>query len=421
MFFSQQLAAVDILSVLETLPLGIALVSPEGVFLHCNSAFARLADVEKDLVQGLPCRHVLRSRLCVAGCALGCGAFRQKEGTPHSGSISIGHLAEVSALARHGVETDIVTASHKKIFVRLTHIPVHDESGTIIFYLDVLEDLSHIKNLELRLHQENKQKSVVGKSPAMERILAILPGLAATDTPVFLTGETGTGKDLLAETLHAMSARSHEPFVRISVGPMPEQHLLEDLFGSVGQALHGKSGRFQQAGSGTLYISELADIPLAVQQRLIRFLDEGVVTVEGQTTPMRVNARLITGTNKAPESLMAQGTLLPELYYRLNIGHLHLPALHERVEDVAFLLQYFLEKFAARFKKEVQAFFPETKKILAAHNYPGNVREVRNIVEYAVMVCPHHLIGPEYLPAYLLHAVPPVANKAKQTKRGKQA
>lgn len=420
MLFSQQLASVDILSVLETLPLGIALVSPEGVFLHCNSALARLADLEKDRVQGLPCRHVLRSRLCVAGCALGCGAFGQKEGTPHSGSIGLGHLAEVSALARHGVETDILTASHKKIFVRLTHIPVHDENGTTVLYLDVLEDLSHIKNLELRLQHEERQKSVVGKSPAMERILAILPGLAATDTPVFLTGETGTGKDLLAETLHAMSSRSHEPFVRISVGPMPEQHLLEELFGSVGQVLHGKSGRFQQAGSGTLYISELADIPLAVQLRLIRFLDEGVVTMEGQTTPMRVNARLITGTNKTPESLIAQGTLLPELYYRLNIGHLHLPALHERVEDIDFLLHYFLEQFAARFKKDVQGFALDAKKCLTAHTYPGNVRELRNIVEYAVMVCPHRLVSQEYLPAYLLQAVPPEAIKAKQTKRGKQ-
>lgn len=421
MLFSKQLASVDMLSVLDTLPLGIALVSPEGVFLHCNSAFARLAAVAKEHVQGLPCRHVVRSRLCVAGCALGCGAFGQKEEATHSGSIGLGHLAEVSALARHGVETDIITANHKKIFVRLTHVPVHDENGTIVFYLDVLEDLSPIKNLELRLHPESRQKGVVGKSPAMERILAMLPGLAATNTPVFLTGETGTGKDLLAETLHAMSARSHEPFVRISVSPMPEQQLLEELFGSTGQALHGKSGRFQQAGNGTLYISELADIPHAVQLRLIRFLDEGVVTMEGKTTPVRVNARLITGTNKTPESLIAQGTLLPELYYRLNIGHLHLPALHERVEDIDFLLHYFVEQFAARFKKEVQGFTLDAKKLLTAHTYPGNVRELRNIVEYAVMVCPHHLVGQEYLPAYLLQAVPPEPKKRAPAKKGKKA
>lgn len=403
-------AFADILTVLNAMPVGLMMVSADGDVLHLNDALAELTGFDQNKVKQLPCRHVLRSRLCVVGCELCCRAFAAAT-TPGNaalpvGAISSGAFAKSGHTAHRGIETDILTLKKRLVPVRLTHFPVLGEDGKELFRLDVVEDLSELKRLERRLHQASGHGRLVGRSAPMERITALIPSIAPSSAPVFITGETGTGKDILAETLHLASQRSREPFIRLNVSPLPEEMLATEIFG---QAFHDRPeqpGRFQQATGGTLYIAELADIPKGIQARLLTFLDTGTILPVAAPRETTLDVRLITASNRDPAKLVSDGILSSELYHRLNVVRLDLPPLRERKEDIDFLLRHFLEVYSSRFKKEIQGFTSDARSLLAAHDYPGNVRELRNIVEYAAMVCPGSEIDLDSLPAHLAQMTP---------------
>lgn len=400
---ASRFAFVDILKVLDALPMGVMMVSPDGIVLHLNQTLSELTGFLAADVQGLPCRHILRAKYCVSGCSLGCGSFGNA-GPSFSipENFSASDFLATGTLPSGGFETDILTLKKRKVPVRLTHFPVHDAAGKELFRLDVVADLSELKRLEHHLHQMHGHGKLIGRSAAMERIINLIPSIAPSTAPVLLTGETGTGKDILAETLHQASQRSREPFVRLNVSPLPEEALASEIFGQVFPDLPGRPGRFQQAAGGTLYITEIADIPRGIQARLVNFLDTGTILPVGAMRETKPNVRLITATNRNPSELVREGTLTEELFHRLNVVHLSLPPLRERGEDIDFLLRHFLDLFAARFKKTFTHFSPEARTLLTAYNYPGNVRELKNIVEYAAMVCPGEEIGVESLPAMLM-------------------
>jgi PAS domain S-box-containing protein len=367
----------DLPSLLDGLPVGIVMLDENGRVLMLNKALEALTGYSRDEVRGLPCRHVLRSRACIQGC-------------PHG--------REAGA----GVETDCINRHRRKIPVRITPVRVLDGNNRPVCVLDVVEDLTALRETEARLSQASGQGQVVGRSPAMEKLLRLVPVIAQHDTPVLVTGETGTGKDLLAESVHKASPRSREPFVRFSCGPMPEELLDAELFGRALDALGEiKPGRFQQAQGGTLYLSEIADLPLAQQSRLVRFLDEGTVLPAGSASPVRVNARLMASTAEAPEKLVRDGRLREDLFHRISAIRLHLPRLKERGEDLDFLLHHFLAHYATRFKKSISGIDPKALGLLRAHDFPGNVRELKNIMEFAAMVCTGDTIRIEHLPGHL--------------------
>ena len=399
---ASRFAFADILTVLDALPVGLMMVSPEGRVLHLNNALADLTGFAQSPVRDLPCRHILRSRSCVAGCELGCRSFGAAgEAVMSVDALRSGGLDGLRAPGPGGLETDILTLKKRRVPVRLTHFPVVDSEGRELFRLDVVEDLTELKRLEHRLHQASGHGKLVGRSAPMERIAALIPSIAPSAAPVFITGETGTGKDILAETLHQASHRSREPFIRLNVSPLPEDMLATEIFGQSLPDMPERPGRFQQASGGTLYITEVADIPKGIQARLVTFLDTGAVQPVGAPRETPLNVRLITATNRDPAELVREGALSSELYHRLNVVHLDLPPLRERKEDIDFLLRHFLSVYASRFKKDLQGFSPEARALLAAYDYPGNVRELRNIVEYAAMVCPGPEIGLDGLPAHL--------------------
>lgn len=400
-------AFADILKVLDALPMGVLMVSPEGKVMHMNQSLAALTGFNSDPARGLPCRHVLRSRCCVAGCELGCRLFDAKGSTTppplwrEELEQGLAALASGRPLAAASLETDLLTLKKRKVPVRLTHFPVHDASGRELFRLDIIEDLTELKNLETRLHQAHGHGKIIGRSAAMERLTALIPNIAPSGAPVLITGETGTGKDLLAETLHQASQRSREPFIRVNVSPLPEEMLVAELFGHTGPDTPEQPGRFQQASGGTLYIAEIADLPKGLQTRLAAYLDTGSILPVGATRETRPNVRLVTATNRDPDHLVRQGLLSRDLFHRLNTVHLILPPLRERKEDIDFLLRHYLELFAARFKKQFTGFSGAARDLLAGYNYPGNVRELKNIVEYAAMICNCAEIDVDSLPAHL--------------------
>lgn len=406
---ASRFAFADILAVLDALPVGMLMASPQGEVLHVNPALSSMTGFASQQAKGMPCRHVLRGRPCIAGCSLGCGSWGSA-GSPLAGGMDSrfeGIKDFAGSLISKGIETDILTLKKRRMPVRLTHFPVPDASGKELFRLDVVEDLTEIRLLEQRLHQASGHGKFVGRSAAMERVISLIPGIAPSSVPVFITGETGTGKDILAETLHQSSQRSREPFIRVNVTPLPEALLAQEIFGQAHSDSPERPGRFQQASGGTLYITEVADMPKGIQARLVDFLDTGSIVPVGSFREIRLDVRLITATNRNPEELMDRGLLSRELFHRLNVAHLSLPPLRERKEDIDFLLRHFLDTFAARFKKSFNGFTPEACALLAAYDYPGNVRELKNIVEYAAMVCSEAMIGTDSLPAHMTQASGP--------------
>jgi PAS domain S-box-containing protein len=380
------LEQADLPHILRALPFGVAVLDRERRTLFLNGVLERLTGYTTDEVAGVPCRHVLRGSFCLHSCPrLACAKAE-------------------AACAAESREGTLINRHRRKVPVRLTSVPVLDKNGALLCSLDVIEDLSALKELEARLTRTAGPGAIVGRCSAMEHLLRILPAVAQSDATVLLTGESGTGKDLLAEALHRASPRARESFVRVNATPMPEALLDVELFGQAGsetEANAPRPGKFQLAQNGTLYLSEIADMPLAQQGRLLRLLDEKAVVPAGGERPMRLNVRVVAATGRDPEALVKAGLLREDLFHRLNAVRLHLPPVRERGEDVQFLLTHFLGIYAAKFRKQVLGFAPEALALLSAYDYPGNVRELRNMVEYAAMVCPGDLIGPEHLPPHV--------------------
>lgn len=391
----------DLPALLDGLPMGVVLLDDAGRVLMLNKALEALTGYSREEVRGLPCRHVLRSRACVQGC-------------PHGREEGPGI----------GIETDCINRHRRKIPVRITPVRVNDGNNRPVCVLDVVEDLTSLREIEARLSQATGQGQIVGRSPAMEKLLRLVPVIAQHDSPVLITGETGTGKDLLAESVHKASPRSREPFVRFSCGPMPPELLDAELFGRMqGGASELKPGRFQQAQGGTLYLSEIADLPLSQQSSLVRFLDEGTILPLGAVKPIRVNARLMASTAESPEKLVKDGRLREDLFHRISAIRLHLPRLKERGEDLGFLLHHFLGLYAARFKKNIVGVSPKALRLICNHDFPGNVRELKNIMEFSAMVCTGDKIRTEHLPGHLpglLEAEPAPRSAATGRKAGRK-
>ena len=371
---------VDLPGFFDAMPLGAAVYDTLGRVVHLNASLRRLTGFRLDEARGLPCRHVLRTALCGRDC-------------PHLRGGG----------CEQSLETDIVNRGRRKIPVRLSTRCLRNRDGELLYRVDFVEELDQ-RETDGMLTKKSGLGALIGKSAVMEGILSVLPECARSERPVLLVGETGTGKDLIAELIHESSLRSKRPFLRMNLGFLPANLLEAELFGRVaeeGSGLEEIRGRFQEAAGGSMFFPELSDAPLSLQQRLAAFLDTGTICPLGEKSPQPVDVRLLFATQRNPEELAAKGLLDPEFYKHLSVLRLDLPPLRQRGEDLPFLLAYFAERFAERFKKSVKGFSPEAMSVLAEYPYPGNVRELRNIVEYAVMTSKTPLILPTNLPVYV--------------------
>ena len=372
--------AVDLPEFFDAMPLGAAVYDTLGRVVHLNASLRRLTGFRLDEARGLPCRHVLRTAMCGRDC-------------PHLRGGG----------CEQSLETDIVNRGRRKIPVRLSTRCLRNRDGEPLYRVDFVEELDQ-RETDGMLTKKSGLGALIGKSAVMEGILSVLPECARSERPVLLVGETGTGKDLIAELIHESSLRSKRPFLRMNLGFLPANLLEAELFGRVaeeGSGLEEIRGRFQEAAGGSMFFPELSDAPLSLQQRLAAFLETGTICPLGEKSPQPVDVRLLFATQRNPEELAAKGLLDPEFYKHLSVLRLDLPPLRQRGEDLPFLLAYFAERFAERFKKSVKGFSPEAMSVLAEYPYPGNVRELRNIVEYAVMTSKTPLIVPANLPVYV--------------------
>jgi len=251
---------------------------------------------------------------------------------------------------------------------------------------------------------------IVGRSPAIVGLVDLIERVARTDSPVLITGETGTGKELVGHAIHRASHRAKHAFSAINSAAVPESLLESELFGHRKGAFTGananRKGLFEQASQGTVFLDELAEMPLTMQAKLLRFLQTGEIRPVGGETTRSVDVRLVSATNKSLEEEVAAGRFREDLYYRLAVIPIAVPALRERAEDVPLLAEYFLQRALRRTPKVVQGFDAEAIAALAAHSWPGNVRELQNVVERGVALCRGEQIGVADLQA--LHLRRPV-------------
>ncbi|HTM23046.1 MAG TPA: sigma 54-interacting transcriptional regulator [Kofleriaceae bacterium] len=242
---------------------------------------------------------------------------------------------------------------------------------------------------------------IVGTSPRMQEVYRRVEKIAATDISVLITGETGTGKELIAREIHVRSPRTGKPFVTINCGAIPENLLESELFGHVKGAFTGavatKQGKFQTAHTGTLFLDEIGEMPLNLQVKLLRAIQEKVVVKVGDTRPEAVDIRILAATNRDLEAEIKGNRFREDLYYRLNVVNLHLPPLRDRGDDVLVIARYLLNRYTKEFESKVKGFSPNATVAIRKYNWPGNIREMENRLKKAIVLCESTLIGPEDL------------------------
>jgi PAS domain S-box-containing protein len=369
-------------------PIGILVVDPELRVVLMNRALEALTGFVSSEVSGVPCCFVLRTNLCLDGCPV-------KNLTPQGGSICL--------------ESNILNKNREKIPVRVTTSALIGEKGRIVGYTKSVEDMRYLQKAD-GAGGRFSFGNLIGNSPEMQRVLRLLPAIAQTDSSVLITGQTGTGKDFVAEAIHNASQRSRSPFVKVNCGALPESLLESELFGhqkgAFTGAIENKPGRFRLAHNGTLYLTEIGDLPLNLQVKLLSFLDDQVIYPLGGSRGIHVDVRVIAATHRDLEGMTRQGRFREDLLFRLNVIRLQLPPLSQRGQDINMLIDHFLHHFNARFRKKIKSLSPRARKILLEYSFPGNVRELRNINEFAVNLSDGDTIRSEHLSTYLKTPIP---------------
>lgn len=360
---------------------GVFTVDREWKITSFNRAAENLTGVPAAEAIGRSCSDIFKASICGENCAV---AYSMCTGRPEiNRSITI-----------HGAEGDRVPVS-------VCAAPLVDSLGNIIGGVESIRDLTLIASLK-RKFSRFQIGDLISKSPSMQRIFSILPDIAQSDSNVLILGESGTGKELMAKAIHEQSERSREAFVAVNCGALPEILLESELFGYTAGAFtdarKDRTGRFAVAEKGTLFLDEIGDIALPVQVKLLRVLQERKYEPLGSTTSVEADVRVVAATHRDLEILMEEGTFRDDLYYRLNVVQLFIPPLRERREDIPILIEHIIEQFNDQRNKDIGGVADSTLAILLDYKYPGNVRELQNIIEYAFILCQGGLIQPEHLP-----------------------
>ncbi|MFH1152759.1 MAG: sigma 54-interacting transcriptional regulator [Pseudomonadota bacterium] len=379
--------------VFDEIPVGIAILDRDCHIVNLNRAFEALTGFSLNSAYGVPCRYIVRSRACLSGCPA-------RSLTTGTGPVSL--------------ETDIINTDRQRLPVRMTVAPMLGAHGEITGYIETLEDIRVIQQCTVKKNKAYSFGDIIGRSPQMEKIFQTLPLLAQSDASILITGETGTGKDLVAEAIHQTSHRASGPFIKINCGALPETLLESEIFGHQKGAFTGavenKPGRFQLAHNGTIFLTEIGDLPISLQVKLLTFLDDKVIYPLGSTKGFNANVRIVAATHRNLEQMVREGRFRQDLFFRLNVARIHLPPLKHREGDIRLLLDHFLNALSRQLNKRNIRFSPRTLDFLLHFNYTGNIRELRNIVEYAVNVAGEGPIELEHLPAYIFDPAPDVPN-----------
>ncbi len=377
----------DSLKILNSLAVGIFTVDLDLNIIFFNREAERITGFSRGEAIGCKCYEIFRAELCQEGCFL-----------------------------RRAIETgtNIVQARNRILTKKNMDIPVDvncavicDDQGRAIGGVESFLDDSVRVALEKTLQNSYTFEDIISKDEKVHRILDVLASVARTDSHMLILGETGTGKDLFARAIHNSSLRKEGPFVKINCAAIPATLLESELFGykkgAFTDARIDKPGRFQMAEGGTIYLDEIGELSREIQAKLLQVLDEKEFYPLGSTRPVKVNVRVISSTNRDLRKMVVDGHFREDLFYRLNVICMDIPPLRERTGDIPLLIDYFLLAESQLLGKKIYGVSGEAMKVLLHYSYPGNVRELKHILEHACIICRGSEIGVDALPLYLFN------------------
>ncbi|GAB4347604.1 MAG: sigma 54-interacting transcriptional regulator OrpR [Candidatus Abyssubacteria bacterium] len=353
-----------------------------------NRAAEKISGFSREEAVGKYCFDIFRTDLCQTGCAL---RNTLQNGKPIS-----------------NVRVTIITRDGRKVPISVSTTLLRDEENQCLGAVEFFRDLSELENLQDQVSKLNRFENLVSCNEKMQRIFELLPEIAESECNVLIQGPSGSGKELLAQALHNLSPRKHNPYIRINCAALPETLLESELFGYVRGAFtdakRDKPGMFYLAQGGTLLLDEIGDMPLAIQVKLLRVLNNGEYQPLGSTRMLQTDARILTSSNQDIKHMVEQGLFREDLYYRINVINIQIPPLRERLEDLPLLIEHFVEKFRTRRKKDIQGVSNDVLNLLRQYDFPGNVRELENAIEHAFVICRKNIIEVEHLPERILEA-----------------
>jgi PAS domain S-box-containing protein len=365
---------------------GVFTVDRQFRITFFNQAAEQITGFSRDDVLGKACSDIFRTPICNQDCPL-----RQ--------SIRTGQTVK-------NFEINILTRKRKQQPISVCTAPLIDHQGGFLGGVETFRDMSSIKELRREISSRYTFQDIISKNARLRQIFETLPNIAQTDATILIQGHSGTGKELFATAIHNISPRAAGPLIKVNCGALPESLLESELFGHVKGAFtdakNGRLGRFQAAHEGTIFLDEIGDLPLAVQVKLLRVLEYREFEPLGSDSTVKVDVRIVAATNQDLEHLVAEGKFREDLYYRLNVILIRLPDLCERKEDIPILVEHFIERFNHHMGRGIRGLDEEAMALLVRYPFPGNVRELENVLEHAYIVTRGPTIGLDDLPNFII-------------------
>ncbi len=372
-------------TILNSINEGVFTVDLDWRITSFNRAAEKITRVRNAEAIGRLCSEVFRADICEDACAL--------KRTLTTGQPTV------------NVTARIVTEGGLRVPIRISTALLKDERGNVVGGVETFQDLTQVEQLQKELESRYTCEDIVGRSSEMVKLFDVMPKIAESDSTVLIEGDSGTGKELFARAIHNLSPRKSGNFLAVNCAALPDTLLESELFGYKSGAFTGarkdKPGRFAMADGGTLFLDEIGDISAAMQVRLLRVLQEKRLEPLGAVKPMDVNARVIAATNKTLSDLVTEGKFRTDLYYRICVVQMKLPALRNRRGDIPALVDYMVGKFNRLRGRDIFGVSDEVMDCLMQYGYPGNVRELENIIEHAFVLCRQGFIDMHHLPPEL--------------------
>jgi PAS domain S-box-containing protein len=365
---------------------GVFTVDEDCIITSFNKAAQRITGFSAEEALGKHCFEIFRTEICHKRCALR------------------------DTLAEHVPATEarvsILTHDGREVPISVSTTLLRNDEGTIVGAVEFFRDLTEVEHLRSQLDEKKLTETLVCASSRMRRLIEMLPNIAESGCNVLIQGPSGCGKELFAEAIHGLSARRYGPYVKLNCAALPATLLESELFGyekgAFTDAKRDKPGRFALANGGTLLLDEISEMDVALQVKLLRVLNNGEYQPLGSTKTLRTDARIVASTNTDLKHAIAEGTFREDLYYRINVVGIDLPSLQERPEDIPLLVEHFIAKHGQRGRTGVKHVSPEVLATFRKYPFPGNVRELENAIEHAIVMCDGEEIRVEHLPEPLV-------------------
>ena len=382
--------------ILDSIADGVFTTDTENIITSFNKAAESITGFSKAEALGQYCFDIFRANICQNACAL--------RKTIQTGKPIV------------NLEVNILNKEGRRVPISISTAVLKDESDNLIGGVETFRDLSQIEALKKELNKQYTFEDIVSKNHQIQRIFSILPDIAESDSTVLIQGPNGSGKELFARAIHNLSNRKDGHYIAVNCGALPDTLLESELFGYVKGAFTDaradKPGRFARAKGGTLFLDEVGDTSPAFAVKLMRVLEEKEYEPLGAARTVKADVRIIAATNKDLQSLVESGEFREDLYYRLNVVKIELPPLKERREDIPLLIDHFVNQFNLKMGKSITGVSDAVLSLLMRYEFPGNIRELENIIEHAFVLCKGNFIELEDLPTDLLKTK---QNYSKQT------